>query len=200
MNRIDDVFLNGIKEGSQKIIIGKAKPSVLSWTPATYVNYYKVSILYRDSNGDLQEYFVANQIFSNQLEIDPDILIKYYPNILTEYVGVDINIHVVHSTEPFSRGVDFYSVKCNSAPVNPNSIIISDSIFGGESTSIIWPASIDPDGNIEGYIVERSYNGGLSWEQVYQGRSTSTSISVPFGTQTIMFRVQAYDTYGEKSG
>ena len=91
-------------------------------------------------------------------------------------------------------------VPVNVAPNEPDSITIPDTIRGGEDASIIWSAATDPDGNLDGYIVQRSYNGGSYWEQVYQGRSTSTTVSVPFGTQTIMFRVQAYDTYGEKSG
>lgn len=92
------------------------------------------------------------------------------------------------------------SVFDNLPPNTPSSITIPDTIRGGEDTSIIWSASTDPDGNLDGYIVERSYNGGSSWAQIYQGRSTSTTTTIPFGTQTVMFRVQAYDTYGEKSG
>ena len=87
----------------------------------------------------------------------------------------------------------------NNEPTTPSSITIPDTIRGGEDTSVIWSASTDLDGNLDGYLVERSYNNGSSWEQVYQGRSTSTTVSIPFGTQTIMFRVCAYDTYGERS-
>ena len=92
------------------------------------------------------------------------------------------------------------SVTVNKIPNAPSFITIPDTIRGGKDTFVIWSAATDPDGNLEGYIVERSYNGGSSWEQVYQGRSTSTTVSVPFGTQTIMFRVQSYDTFGAKSG
>ena len=91
------------------------------------------------------------------------------------------------------------SVTVNKIPNAPSFITIPDTIRGGKDTFVIWSAATDPDGNLEGYIVERSYNGGSSWEQVYQGRSTSTTVSVPFGTQTIMFRVQAYDTSSDKS-
>lgn len=94
----------------------------------------------------------------------------------------------------------YIDVYVNDPPNSPTTITIPDTIRGGEDTSIIWSASTDPDGNLDGYIVERSYDNGSSWEQVYQGRSTSTTVSIPFGTQTIMFRVQAYDTYGAKSG
>ena len=88
----------------------------------------------------------------------------------------------------------------NNPPNTPSSITVPDTIRGGEDTSIIWSASTDPENNLDGYIVESSYNGGSSWAQIYQGRSASTTTTIPFGTETVMFRVCAYDTYGEKSG
>ena len=93
-----------------------------------------------------------------------------------------------------------FVVKLNVAPNVPPTITVPEIIRGGEDTSIIWSATTDPDGNLDGYIVERSYNGGTSWTQIYQGRSTSTTTTIPFGTETVMFRVCAYDTYGERSG
>lgn len=107
---------------------------------------------------------------------------------------------IIFPNNGFICNEDTLEVVPNSSPNTPSSITIPETILGGEDTSIIWAAAIDPDGDLDGYIVQRSYNGGSSWEQVYQGRSTSTTVSVPFGTQTIMFRVQAYDAYGEKSG
>ena len=94
----------------------------------------------------------------------------------------------------------YISVYVNSAPSAPPSITVPEIIRGGEDTAIMWDTVTDPDGNLDGYIVQRSYDGGTAWNQVYQGRSNSTNISVPFGTKTIMFRVCAYDTYGKKSG
>ena len=88
----------------------------------------------------------------------------------------------------------------NTPPTIPPYITIPDTICGGADTEISWSTATDPDGNLDGYIVERSYNGGSSWSQIYQGRETSTTTTIPFGTETVMFRVQAYDTYGEKSG
>lgn len=87
----------------------------------------------------------------------------------------------------------------NSPPDLPSHIITPDTIRGGADASISWSDSTDSDGNLDGYIVERSYDGGSSWTQIYQGRSTSTTTTIPFGTETVMFRVRAYDTYGEKS-
>lgn len=88
----------------------------------------------------------------------------------------------------------------SAPPSTPKTITVPETIRGGEDTSISWSASTDPDDNLDGYIVERSYNGGSSWSQIYQGQATSTTTTVPFGTETVMFRVCAYDTYGEKSG
>lgn len=88
----------------------------------------------------------------------------------------------------------------NSQPSTPSSITIPDTIRGGEDVKVSWSAATDPDGNLDGYIVERSYNKGSSWSQIYQGRTTNTTTTIPFGTETVMFRVLAYDTYGARSG
>ena len=63
-----------------------------------------------------------------------------------------------------------------------------------------WGASTDPQGNLDGYIVERSTNGGSNWSQIYQGSALSTTNNVPFGTESVMYRVKAYDTEGLQSG
>lgn len=85
-------------------------------------------------------------------------------------------------------------------PTVPASITTPETIRGGQDIKISWAASTDPNGNLDGYIVERSYDGGSSWAQIYQGRATGTTTTVPFGTATVMFRVCAYDTDGAKSG
>ncbi len=92
------------------------------------------------------------------------------------------------------------NVITNQPPSAPTSITLPSTIKGGASCSVSWSVASDPDGNLEGYIVERSYNGGSSWSQIYQGSATSTSTTIPHGTSTVMFRVCAYDTDGEKSG
>lgn len=92
------------------------------------------------------------------------------------------------------------SVQTNQPPTTPSSISVPENISGGSTITISWGASTDPDGNLEGYIVERSDNGGSSWSQIYQGNSTSTQNSVAYGTQSVMYRVKAYDSNGEQSG
>ena len=92
------------------------------------------------------------------------------------------------------------SVQTNQPPTTPPSISVPENISGGSTITISWGASTDPDGNLEGYIVERSDNGGSSWSQIYQGNATSTQNSVAYGTQSVMYRVKAYDADGEQSG
>lgn len=92
------------------------------------------------------------------------------------------------------------AVIANTAPSTPGSIIIPESIQGGTSVAVSWSASTDEQGNLEGYVVERSVNGGTSWTQIYQGSALSTANTVPFGTQSVMYRVKAYDSEGLSSG
>ena len=92
------------------------------------------------------------------------------------------------------------AVIANTAPSTPGSIIIPESIQGGTSVAVSWSASTDEQGNLEGYVVERSVNGGTSWTQIYQGGALSTANTVPFGTQSVMYRVKACDSEGLSSG
>ena len=84
--------------------------------------------------------------------------------------------------------------RISNPPTVPASITIPETIRGGQDIKISWTASTDPNSNLDGDIAERSYDGGSSWTQIYQGRSTSTTTTIPFGTQTVMFRVQAWMT------
>lgn len=103
--------------------------------------------------------------------------------------------NTIHCSSP----VEVYGKRKKTTPNPPAVINLPSTIKGGASCSISWSAATDPDGNLEGYIVERSYNGGSSWSQIYQGSATSTNTTIPHGTSTVMFRVCAYDTDGGKS-
>ena len=92
------------------------------------------------------------------------------------------------------------SIETNAAPTTPASITVPSNIMGGTTITVSWGASTDSDGNLEGYIVERSTDGGSTWSQIYQGSSTSTTNSVAFGTESVMYRVKAYDGSGSQSG
>lgn len=92
------------------------------------------------------------------------------------------------------------AVQTNSAPSVPGSITVPSSIMGGTTITLKWGTSTDADGNFAGYKVEKSTNGGSTWDQIYQGTGTTTTDSVAFGTASVMYRVRAYDTEGEHSG
>lgn len=92
------------------------------------------------------------------------------------------------------------SVSVNTAPGTPTSITYPTSINGGTDITVSWGASTDAEGNLAGYIVERSTNGGTSWSQIYQGSARSTTNNVAFGTASVQYRVKAYDTEGLNSG
>ncbi len=92
------------------------------------------------------------------------------------------------------------SVTTNTAPSTPESISIPESVQGGTSIAVSWSAADDAESNLEGYVVERSTDGGGTWTQVYQGSATQTDNTVPAGSETVMYRVRAYDSQGLYSG
>lgn len=91
-----------------------------------------------------------------------------------------------------------YTIIYNQPPTTPSSISVPETVMGGESLTITWGASTDPDGNLSGYRLERSYNGG-AFTQVYQGSTRSFTDSITFGWTSVQYRVKAYDTAGAES-
>lgn len=91
------------------------------------------------------------------------------------------------------------TVTTNTAPTTPGSITVPQSIQGGSTITVQWTASTDAENNLEGYVVERSTDGGTTWSQIYQGSALSTTNTVPAGTQTVMYRVKGYDSEGLSS-
>jgi hypothetical protein len=87
----------------------------------------------------------------------------------------------------------------NAAPSAPPSITVPLSVMGGGSLMIAWSASSDPDGNLQGYRLERSIDGG-TWAQIYQGLALTYADSITLGWETVQYRVKAYDSYGDESG
>ena len=92
------------------------------------------------------------------------------------------------------------SVNTNTAPSTPGSITVPTTINGGDTVTITWTASTDAESNLEGYELERSTNGGSSWSNVYKGNALTTTNTVPFGTESVMYRVRAYDSENLYSG
>ena len=91
------------------------------------------------------------------------------------------------------------SVQTNVAPTAPTSITVPSSVMGGSTITVEWGVATDSDGNLAGYKVERSTDGGSTWTQIYQGTATSTTNNVAFGTSSVIYRVKAYDDADEES-
>lgn len=97
-------------------------------------------------------------------------------------------------------------VASGSPPQNIASIstTASDSIAAGESITISWTPTSDSDGDLTGYILERSENESEPWEQIYTGAYTTvnytdTAPAKSENVNTIRYRVKAYDAEGLES-
>ena len=92
------------------------------------------------------------------------------------------------------------TVNTNTAPTTPGSITVPEGAEGGKNIEVTWTSSTDAEKNLEGYIVERSTDGGNTWTQVFKGGGLKATFLVPAGSETIMCRVKAYDSEGLYSG
>ena len=88
----------------------------------------------------------------------------------------------------------------NNAPSAPPSIAVPNDVKGGSTLVISWTAASDSDGNLSGYILERSTNGGSTYTQVYKGNALTYTDTITKGWATVMYRVKAYDSYDAQSG
>lgn len=86
----------------------------------------------------------------------------------------------------------------NSAPNMPSSISVPSSVKGGETITITWGAASDADGNLAGYILEKKTDSA-GFSQIYKGSSRSLSDTIVVGSNTVQYRVRAYDSYGKVS-
>lgn len=88
----------------------------------------------------------------------------------------------------------------NNAPSAPPSIAVPNDVKGGSTLVISWTAASDSDGNLSGYILERSTDGGSAYMQVYRGNALTYTDTITKGWSTVMYRVKAYDSYNAQSG
>lgn len=88
----------------------------------------------------------------------------------------------------------------NNAPSAPPSIAVPNDVKGGSTLVISWTAASDSDGNLSGYILERSTDGGSTYTQVYKGNALTYTDTITKGWSTVMYRVKAYDSYDAQSG
>ena len=88
----------------------------------------------------------------------------------------------------------------NRAPGAPPSISVPLAPSGGEPLTVTWTAASDADSNLEGYELERQWDGTGAFTQLYKGAALSYRDSIPKGEHTsVIYRVRAYDAMGAKS-
>lgn len=91
-----------------------------------------------------------------------------------------------------------YYIVWDVAPTTPNSIDVPTAIYGNRKTTITWPESTDPDGDLAGYILQRSADSG-DFTEIYKGADLTFTDTVTFGWKSVQYRVAAYDTVGWQS-
>lgn len=92
----------------------------------------------------------------------------------------------------------YYSLIYNASPDKPMTITIPATINSGTNVEISWSAGSDSDGNLAGYILERSVNG-TTWTEVYRGALRSYTDAAKAAWNTVAYRVKSFDTYGASS-
>ena len=171
----------------------------------------KVSWKFSDADGDsvslvrlVRYYKAANaSSYSGTTILSSSSANSYNDNIPSTYGGGSVYYEISFEDTYGGSGTAKTSavrVLANSAPTIPGIPILPTVINGGSDITVTWDKSTDADGNLEGYKLERSIDGGGSWTQVYQGSAVAAVTPVPAGIESVMYRVKAYDSYGEESG
>ncbi len=86
----------------------------------------------------------------------------------------------------------------NTAPNVPTVLNTPTTIYGGKSNAITWGKATDPEGDTLTYQLECSVNKA-SFTQIYKGTFTTYGHLVPFGANTVQYRVMAIDPEGASS-
>lgn len=171
---------------------------------AWFINEYvtKAELYFSVPKSPTSTVLVENITYSSGEKLNASI------TILEEWENGQFSFHTnfksvkgVYSLEASGVGTDTLKIlPLNTEPETPVSISIPDVISGGSTITVSWGVSTDAEGNLEGYIVERSVDGGSTWTQIYQGSGRSTTNTVAFGTESVMYRVKAFDSEGLQSG
>lgn len=118
----------------------------------------------------------------------------------TTSVMYRVKVYDTEGLESGWRTSSQVTVVNNNAPSAPPSIAVPNDVKGGSTLVISWTAASDSDGNLSGYILERSTDGGSSYTQVYKGNALTYTDTITKGWSTVMYRVKAYDSYNAQSG
>lgn len=81
----------------------------------------------------------------------------------------------------------------NLPPSAPKFKPFSERIVVGDSYLISWDESTDVDGVIYGYILEKAINRSDDWKIIYQGQGRTVQDTIETGTDSVQYRVSAFD-------
>lgn len=112
------------------------------------------------------------------------------------YVG---NAIVDYGTLPTNgRGADgfWYIYQSIVPPTAPPSLTLPTQITGGKPNTILWTAATSEGAVVAGYILQRSLDGG-AFTQIYKGNALTYADVVIYGSNTVQYRVCAYDVDGQ---
>jgi hypothetical protein len=114
-----------------------------------------------------------------------------------------INFHDYESMPSYApQLVVSYSLP-NIVPTTPTQFYAPTgaiSLDAGLIYSVRWSASSDVDGNLAGYYIYRSLNGG-SYSYIATTSATQYSVTIPTGGYSnVRYKIIAYDTEGASSG
>lgn len=84
-------------------------------------------------------------------------------------------------------------------PTTPSSINIPATVKGGESTTITWGVSTDPQSEPISYVLEHNIDNS-GWNIIYSGSELTFNDFVEYMTNTIQYRVKAVNQSGLESG
>jgi hypothetical protein len=86
-----------------------------------------------------------------------------------------------------------YTIIWNQPPTAPDGITVTPAqLLSGGNVNISWGTSTDPDGSVQGYVLERAANGG-AFAQIYRGGLRASTDVIQAGWTNAQYRVRAYD-------
>lgn len=155
-----------------------------------------------DSDGNLSGYRLERSVNNAAFQqIHDGNTLTFTDNITYGWQTVTYRVRAYDSAGAVSGYATSraYTVINNSAPTAPPWLNVPAEIKGGKPFEISWGASTDVDGNLAGYQLERSLNGG-AFSQIHAGADQKHTDTVAKGTNTAAYRVRAYDTENAQSG
>lgn len=105
-----------------------------------------------------------------------------------------INVNATTLVSDITDNEGYYTLVENHSP-GYSVPSAPSTIFGGKSATITWTKAVDPDGDTVSYVLECSYDGG-EYTPIYSGTANAYAHLVPFGTETVQYRIKAIDNWG----